>query len=144
MDYLKAKRTSHVQGILRIVEISIAEIILLKRAQRDIFHDEHKRMKEDKEISRNSALKTLSPFLSKNLILVGGRLVHADLTEAQRHPIVVPYHHTITKLIFKHLSSPQLLLSEVRRIYWPIKVRLIARSTVVHCVHCLIITFVLL
>ncbi|XP_060869217.1 uncharacterized protein LOC132944003 [Metopolophium dirhodum] len=87
-------------------------------------------------------LRSLNPFLRDGLILVGGRLENSDIADGQKHPIVLPASHKITRLIFEayHLEllhgGPQLMLSEVRRLYWPLLGRVTARSVVWHCVKC--------
>lgn len=76
------------------------------------------------------------------MILVGGRLRHAQIPERQKHPVVLPNSHRVTKLIFKHRHQelshcgPQALLADIRRIYWPIKGKFTARSVISKCVRC--------
>lgn len=141
-NYLKNKRSTQVRGFLTLKEIKSAEVIILKRAQNDAFHDELKQLYIGRNIAVNSPLKTLNPFLKDDLILVGGRLQNSNLRREQRHPVVLPYNHKITRLIFQTYHQkmlhcgPQLLLSEIRNLYWPLKGRLVAHSTTLHCVQC--------
>lgn len=67
---------------------------------------------------------------------------NANIDETRKHPIVLPSSHKITLIIFecRHRellhAGPQLLLSEVRRQYWPLLGRVNARSVVRRCVKC--------
>ncbi|XP_060862525.1 uncharacterized protein LOC132939397 [Metopolophium dirhodum] len=80
--------------------------------------------------------------MKDGLILVGGRMNNSDCLETRKHPIVLPANHKVTQLIFKqtHIeqlhSGPQALLAEVRRKYWPLRVRAVARSSVLKCIRC--------
>jgi len=115
---------------------------LVKRAQEDAFYDEQVRLKKGTKVARNSGLKAQYPYLKDEITLVGGRLENSGLPSEQRYPIVLPYQHEVTKLIFQDYLSklmhcgPQLLLSEIRQVFLPIKGRIIARSTVLKCVQC--------
>ncbi|XP_050066298.1 uncharacterized protein LOC126555420 [Aphis gossypii] len=65
------------------------------------------------------------------------------IPEEQRTPIILPADHRITRLIFtEHHRSllhcgPSALLADIRRQYWPVRGRLIARSVVKRCVDCI-------
>lgn len=84
----------------------------------------------------------MNPFLRDGLILVGGRFNNADMADKHKHPVVLPAAHKVIRMIFEkyHLEllhgGPQLLLSEVRRLYWPLLGRVTARSVVWRCVQC--------
>jgi len=55
-------------------------------------------LSKGKEVSGRSKLKGLYPLLqSENLIMVGGRLDNAQISENQNHPIVLLATHKITK-----------------------------------------------
>jgi len=128
---------------LVLSELRSAENILIKRAQADDFSLERHMIIKQKEIPKGSKLKGLCPFLrADGLIVVGGRLVNSNVGERQIHPIVLPAKHKITRLIFEDYHQtllhcgPQMLLSEVRQCYWPLKGRIMARSTVIRCINC--------
>lgn len=53
-----------------------------------------------------SFLYKMAPFLGKDGILrVDGRLKHADLSEAAKHPIVLPKKGHVTSLVIAHYHS---------------------------------------
>ncbi|XP_022177324.1 uncharacterized protein LOC111038506 [Myzus persicae] len=81
--------------------------------------------------------------MKDGLIRVGGRLENSNFTEDQKHKIVIPANNRVTRLIFEDRHrmllhcGPQSLLAEVRRIYWPLKGRILARSVTTRCVQCI-------
>lgn len=99
-------------------------------------------MSDGRKISQNSMLKSLDPFLKNGLILVRSRLENSNLTRKQKNSVVLPYNHRATKLIFQAYHDKllhcglQLPLSEIQNLYWPLKDRLVARSTILHCLQC--------
>lgn len=142
IDYIKSKRARPSTYYLTAKDLQIAERRLLTCIQREVFQDEYLALLKGMDIPYCSKLKSLRPYLKNGLIVVGGRLENSDIPEQQKQPIILPSNHKITQLIFKdrHLNSlhcgPQLLLAEVRQYYWPLRGRIIARSTVRHCVDC--------
>lgn len=111
--------------------------------QKERFQLEIKQLRANQQLSHNSALLTLKPFLDgDNLIRVGGRLTHADIPETQRHPIVLPSRHFVTELIMQqeHLRllhcGPELLLNSIRQQYWPLSGRREARKVTRNCLQC--------
>ena len=59
-----------------------------------------------KVVKRTSSLYRLNPFLDENgLLRVGGRLKHADLTTAVKHPIILPRKGHVTGLIISHFHN---------------------------------------
>ncbi|XP_050064280.1 uncharacterized protein LOC126553152 [Aphis gossypii] len=144
IQFLRLKRCK--QGFVKyltVSDFSNAESWLIRCAQKDEFAIENKALTEGKNVPRNSKLKGLSPFISTdNLIVVGGRLHNSTLSNEQKHPIILPFGHKVTRLIFIYYheillhGGPQLLLAEIRLRFWPIKGRIAARSTALRCVTC--------
>ncbi|XP_050066248.1 uncharacterized protein LOC114132630 [Aphis gossypii] len=127
---------------LRIPNLNEARKTILRMVQAECFSKEISSLEKGQEVSKNSKLRSLNPFLRDDLILVGGRLENSDMVEERKHPVVLPAAHKVTRMIFEkyHLEllhgGPQLLLSEVRRLYWPLLGRVTARSVVWRCVQC--------
>ncbi|XP_025201851.1 uncharacterized protein LOC112599258 [Melanaphis sacchari] len=144
IQFLRLKR--YKQGFVKyltVSDFSNAECWLIRCAQKDEFAIEYKALTDNKSVSRNSKLRALSPFISTdNLIVVGGRLHNSTLSNEQKHPIILPFGHKVTRLIFVYYheillhGGPQLLLAEIRLRFWPIKGRIAARSTALRCVTC--------
>jgi len=141
VEYLRTRRVPS-EVHLSVRELQAAEVCILKQVQAEHFLDELRSLESQRELNLKSKLKSLSPFIKDGLILVGGRLNNSGLSMLQRHPIVLPANHKVTRLIFEriHLEQlhcgPQALLAEVRRRYWPLKSRVMARSVVSRCVKC--------
>lgn len=143
---LKSSRTdilSRTKGNLTTEELSRSKYHWIKVSQMQGFPNEINALKLNTTVHRSSCLKTLSPFLDEDgLIRVGGRLAYAPISNARKHPIVLPSDHKVTRLIFEGYHheqlhcGPQALLAAVRRLYWPLRGRVIARSVTLRCVKC--------
>ncbi|XP_060855473.1 uncharacterized protein LOC132933172 [Metopolophium dirhodum] len=140
IEFRRSKNAGALSNYLDVADLRRAENGLVKRAQLDKFREELHALKAGKEVSRSSKLKSLYPLLrDDNLILVGGRLNHAKLTEEQRHPMILPSDHKVTRLIFEdtHKRLLQQLLASVRQRYWPLRGRVMVRSVTTRCVTCI-------
>jgi len=146
LKFIDFRRTEKITKMTRYLSVSFlkrAEAALIRQAQLHEFQEEYMSLSNGKEVSGRSKLKGLYPLLqSENLILVGGRLDNAQIAENQKHPIVLPTTHKITRLIFEDIHQsllhcgPQALLAEVRQRYWPIRGRSMARYVIKRCVIC--------
>lgn len=130
-------------GPLTVSEIEEAKLVWLRQAQVVSFPDELAALSKGNLVSSKSKLKLLNPFLdSRHIIRVGGRLSNSSLTENAKFPIVLPSHHKITQLLFKHEhiqllhAGPQALLSHMHLSYWPLRGRNLSRITVHKCITC--------
>jgi len=143
VDYLKAKKNIQVTRYLTVMHLKKAETIIIKRVQNECFPKEASALANSKEVARTSKLRSLYPFMQNGIILVGGRLQNSDISNSQKHPIILPANHRVTLLIFERLHremlhcGPQALLAEVRRRYWPLMGRRTARAVVRRCVKCI-------
>ncbi|XP_050547407.1 uncharacterized protein LOC126909072 [Daktulosphaira vitifoliae] len=85
----------------------------------------------------------LRPFIdTAGLIRVGGRLVHSDLSENQKHPILVPKSSHMALLFVRHWheltghSGPRVLTSIIGRKFWIPSIRSLIRHVVSKCTKC--------
>lgn len=118
-------------------------MIWIRVAQQAVFYKELSDLSKDKTVFQKSCLRSLNPFLDANgLIRVGKRLVNSHLAYYQKHPLVLPARHEVTRLLFKleHIRllhyGPQSLLAHMHIRYWPLRGRSLARSSVHKCVRC--------
>jgi len=81
--------------------------------------------------------RALDPFLDNTKVLwVRGRLQNSSLAFDEKHPILLPAGHEVTRLIFenKHLQlkhcGTQALLANTRQQFWTIKGKQLALTTV--------------
>ncbi|XP_050065913.1 uncharacterized protein LOC126554977 [Aphis gossypii] len=142
IKYLSKDKSVRETQHLQISELREAEMVILKAVQQECFRKEIIALEKGQQVPKNSKLRCLNPYMSNGLIRVGGRLENANIDETRKHPIFLPSSHKITLMIFESHhrellhAGPQLLLSEVRRQYWPLLGRVNARSVVRRCVKC--------
>lgn len=128
--------------MLTMQDLQASKVGLLRRAQEDTFMKDITCLNKGTDVPHKSKLKTLCLYIKDGLIRVGGRLQNSSIPCKQKHPIVLPSDNPITYLIFNSYHrrmlhcGPQLLLAEVRQVYWPIRGRATARSTTKKCVIC--------
>nr|XP_041632357.1 uncharacterized protein LOC121502721 [Drosophila kikkawai] len=91
-------------------------------------------------------LKNLSLFLQVTdgfqLLKVGGRLELADYPETQRHPVLLPTKDPFVSQFVRRLhlqnyhAGPRTLVGLIRRQFWIVNARDLARQVVRSCIHC--------
>ncbi|XP_031339663.1 uncharacterized protein LOC116168131 [Photinus pyralis] len=130
-------------GHLSSHELHNAKIQIIKMTQASTFQNELNSLHAKKSPDYKGQLKTLNPILDSDHVLrVGGRLTHANISYSQKHPIILPHDHHITRLIIlyehiKHMhAGPQATLAAVRQCYWPINGRNLVRIIIHKCVIC--------
>ena len=78
------------------------EYVLLQLVQISEFQEEINCIKSKLPLPKTSSLRSLNPFLDGHDILrVGGRLQNSTLSFSQKHPIILPYGHQVTKNIIR-------------------------------------------
>ena len=121
-----------------------AELLVLKRAQRDSFLEDLECLQEGKPVPSDSRLLTLAPELdAQGLIRVGGRLRRAlNLAEDVKHPIVLGTRHRVTELIIKWYdqsvchAGAERVFAEIRRRFWILQGREAVRRFQRTCTDC--------
>lgn len=76
-----------------------ARDIVIKSVQREAYQADFACLEKGEEISRNSPLRKLSPFLEKGLLRIGGRLEHATLNAMEKHPLICLLLYPLKRLI---------------------------------------------
>jgi len=130
-------------GPLTVVELSKAKTTWLLHTQRCAFQNELDKLSKNQQLSKQSQLKKLHPFIdTSGLIRVGGRLSQSNLSDSMKFPIVLPSKSRLTRLLFEYEHKrllhigPQGLLSHIQGTFWPIRGRIIAKSVVHNCLTC--------
>lgn len=93
-------KNTRTYSTLTVNEIKISTNLLVRLAQQEAFPSEYKSLSNNKEISSKSNLLSLRPWMDKDLIRVGGRLVNSKCSFSKKHPIILPRTHKLTTLIF--------------------------------------------
>ena len=129
-------------GPLQQAEIEKSEFTIYRTTQLSVFSEGIHDLSNDKDLDTKSRLLSLNPFLENGVIRVSRRLEHVKIPENQKHPIILPRSHYITKLIIRteHVeqmhAGPQATLYSIREKYWPIDGRNITRHVIRECVTC--------
>ena len=141
---IRNQKENRRSGPLVSEEIHEAQIQWLQYIQQQCFPDELVLLQEGKNVKRTSPILKLSPFYDgkDSLIKMGGRIDFSDLSEEEKHPVVLPSKSYIVRLIVEdthrrqlHAGINQTLIS-VRDNYWIIRGRQIVRSVVKSCFIC--------
>lgn len=141
--FLHSKKWPHVDKALTVEELDKSLKIFLRRAQTEDFMEEIKRLKERKAVKQKSFLKSLNPYLDEeNLLRVGGRLRHANLSAENKNPIILSKNNPLTLLIVADAhrntlhGGLQLMLSYLRTRYWIIKAKSAVKNHIHKCIVC--------
>lgn len=93
--------------------------------------------------NKKGKFSSLNPFKDNDDVWrVGGRLQQADLSESQKHPILIPRQSHLAKLIIgdaheKTLhGGPLLMINYIQGKYWIVNLRNLVKSYVHKCVTC--------
>lgn len=102
-------------------ELKMSKIRILKLTQRTSFIEELKRLRQNKEVSKTSAIFKLAPIIDDDGILrVGGRLINSSMPTNRAHPIILPKKGQTTEVLIDYFhrislhGGPQLVLTTLR------------------------------
>ena len=94
------------------------------------------------KVLKNSSLRKLCPFIAHGVLRVGGRIHKAYIPYEMKHPVILPPHHHVTKLIILsyHLrnghSGVLHTLSDTRDRVWIINGNAAVRRVLHDCYKC--------
>ena len=136
-----AKTTTVCSENLLVSELKETEIMCIKLTQLAYFSKEYLDLSRDRSLHVKSAIINLCPFLepSSQCIRLGGRLKHANISENEKHPFILPSNSHLSKLIARsyHLrclhGGTQLTLSLLREKYWIVHSRRLVKSVISKC-----------
>ena len=128
IENCKRKAVYYVLSSLTATEIHNAEMIAIRKSQRDSFHLDIEALRANKRLQVRSRLSALNPYVNEaECSRVGGRLRKAPIPEGTRHPLILDPKHEITCLIVMHnhlrlyCTSNKHVLNELRQKYWILK-----------------------
>jgi len=128
-------------GGLRPMELQCGLTAIVKIIQKEAFPEEIRKCSQGTLLK--DRLKVLAPFLDREGVLrVGGRLMHADIPESQKHPALLPKNHHVVDVIARHYhmqnlhAGPNLLLAILRQQFWPVNGLYLTKRVVRRCVTC--------
>ena len=137
-------KENRINGSLLADEIHQAQIQWLQCVQQNHFKEERKLLQEGKPVKKTSHILKLTPIYDERdkLIKMGGRIEFSDLSEEEKHPIILPSKSYVVKLIMEDTHRTQLhagvnqTLISLRDKYWIIKSRQSVKSIVKACLIC--------
>ena len=97
--------------------------------QLEAFPNELRSLSRSETIDSKGSHLQLNPFIDQGLIKEGDRLIHANLPDSRKHPILLPKNHQISKIIIRdeHIkrmhAGVSATLYGVRETFWPINGR---------------------
>ena len=131
--------------VLSVEEVNEADLTLQKRSQQRTYSQELKQLKASppQPLHNKSSILALHPEIDKKgLLSVGGRLRHANITDEQKHPVILGAKDRYTKLIltYYHLklmhAGPTAVLSHSSNQFYISGARRLAREICSTCVVC--------
>ncbi|UYV78043.1 hypothetical protein LAZ67_15003299 [Cordylochernes scorpioides] len=132
-----------VYGPLTTAEMNRAIMMIVKLVQCSEFLHEIQSLNDHIQLPNKNRILDLGPFLdNEGLLRVGGRLQRSNLSSNQKHPMILPKKHHITRLIIQEYhqrylhAGPHLVLSLIRNKYWILGGREIVRRVVKNCLIC--------
>ena len=143
LSYCLRWRKRKSEGILTVEELNAAKLAVLKRCQKESFHDAYEKIYKGQPLSASDQLNKLSLFLDGNgLLRLQGRLQHFKSSYEIKHPLLLSAkHYVVIKLIedahrANFHEGTEYVRSVLRQEYWSIGLRNALRSVKVKCVKC--------
>ena len=141
---MKKKESSACEtGPLTLEELNQATYVIVKVVQTDAFSEEISSIQTKGEVKRTSNIADLRPTFDDGILRVGGRLQHAlELSLDEKHPMILPKKHHLSKLIVQHYhettahSGREQTLCELRRQFWIVCGRTLVKTAVRSCIKC--------
>ena len=144
-------------GNLTAKELNEALLVIVKVVQCDAFSEEikilhdHENFDDVFELSTKSqrrrsdclrSLRKLSSVVVNGILYVGGRLQRSPLPVEEKHQMILPSDHFVTKLVIRYFHKKEghcgtlHVLSAVRERFWVIKGQAAVRKTLSDCRIC--------
>ena len=146
VNMCKTRTNSQLDNWSHSDAIQKAELLVLKELQQECFLKDIKLLSEKKQLSKDSRIAHLAPFLDENgLLRVGGRINAAinQLPAKEINPIILPKGSHITTLILRNFHEKtkhqgRLFTEGAVRSggYWAIGAKRMISSLIHNCVTC--------
>ena len=140
LKYLRTKQP--VTGPISCTEMKNAEVCILRYVQSENFGKELQDLKHNGKVRKSSTLLKLTPVLDGNgLIVIGGRLSEASISQKSKFSVILPSGHKVSRMItydyhdYAHLGTEWVLL-KLRTRYWIIRARAMIKRIKHECVTC--------
>ena len=139
LDFLQSKSVN--TNPLTVSELSQAEHVILRHVQGVCCSTEMADIRRQGHVKKSSHLVKLCPKLENDLLVIGGRLKHAFMSDQSKNPIILPKGHRVSQLICEeyHGSShvgTEWVLSQIRNKFWVVNARPMLKSIRRNCMVC--------
>lgn len=142
LRFLRYKRDSHkIDTYITTDELDEALKKCIRIAQRD-FNEDIDNLRKNKNVSKESKIKSLNPYLEDDILRVGGRLRQSTLPEHSKHPIILGNKNELTYLLIDDAHKRtlhggiQLVLTYLRSKYWILQAKNTVKAYIHKCITC--------
>ena len=119
-------------------------VVIIKSLQNEAYGEEIQCIQNNRNITKGSVLLKLSPIVDpQGLLCVGSRLEQGELTNEEKHPVMLPWQHHVTTLVVEHLhheikhQGRHFTQGIVRaKGYWIIGGRRLINRVIYRCLKC--------
>ena len=136
------RRKTRFTGLLGPEHLQQAENLLIRHVQSQCYSKEIKAIAQGSSVSNSSPLIRLRPELHDGILVVPGRLTHANLPSRAKKPVILPSRHPMVESLVRHVhertahSGRGYALAELRRKYWIVGATSLVKKVIRHCVTC--------
>ncbi|XP_045495566.1 uncharacterized protein LOC123694234 isoform X2 [Colias croceus] len=141
LNYKKGQITT--DKSIKVIEMEDALKRIIKIEQRKDFAEEIERLKNKRNLSKNSKLLSLNPILDDAHILrVGGRIRHANIPLDSKHPMILGSESDLVTLIIADAHKKtlhgglELTLNYLRARFWILRVKSTVKKYIHKCIIC--------
>nr|XP_015904855.2 uncharacterized protein LOC107437382 [Parasteatoda tepidariorum] len=132
-------------GELNATELDQACNYWIQIVQKESFPLEHEALSKSNSLPKNSKIEKFNPLFDNNLIRLGGQLQFSDLSESEKHPILLEGSHPFTSLLIRrthlkmHHLGVRIVLSQLRSKLWILRARQAIKKIIHTCLPCKIL-----
>ena len=93
------KKITGLRGAVLVLELKVAEKMAIKFVQHQAYNAEVEALSQGEDMLQSSSIKSLSPGLQDELLIVGGRLRNSSLGGQAKNSIILLHDHRLSLLI---------------------------------------------
>jgi len=138
----RCRRQPGFRGYLTRIELDTASLSIVRFSQHSFFGKLHNELNCSKPISTRHVAR-LRPYLDDDdIIRVGGRLSNAELSNEQRHPVLLAKSSHLSLLLVRHWhdltghGGPRVMTALLGRQFWIMSLGTLIRTVISHCTRC--------